>query len=135
MGWWVQGMQGHIQGRGQHTAHCNILHSFACTTLEHVVFVPYNHCASQAEKARQERVAARWSERTIDAQRASAPVPRWGRGPWAADRVARQRVTENDGGVIRGSGRESNREGERGESERDRGYVAKRAGSEGKGRG
>ena len=30
----------------------------------------------QAEKARQERTAKRWAERTIDAQRASAPVPR-----------------------------------------------------------
>ncbi|PNW87168.1 hypothetical protein CHLRE_02g111600v5 [Chlamydomonas reinhardtii] len=32
--------------------------------------------AVQAEKARQERTAKRWAERTIDAQRASAPVPR-----------------------------------------------------------
>ncbi|KAG2449186.1 hypothetical protein HYH02_005933 [Chlamydomonas schloesseri] len=32
--------------------------------------------AVQAEKARQERAAKRWAERTIDAQRASAPVPR-----------------------------------------------------------
>ncbi|KAG2499624.1 hypothetical protein HYH03_002563 [Edaphochlamys debaryana] len=32
--------------------------------------------AVQAERSRQERVAARWAERTIDAQRASAPVPR-----------------------------------------------------------
>ncbi|KAG2436236.1 hypothetical protein HXX76_006547 [Chlamydomonas incerta] len=32
--------------------------------------------AVQAERARQERATKRWAERTIDAQRASAPVPR-----------------------------------------------------------
>ena len=31
----------------------------------------------QAEKDRLQRQASRWAERTIDAQRASAPVPKW----------------------------------------------------------
>ena len=34
-------------------------------------------CPLQAEKRRAERQGKAMSERTIDAQRASAPVPRW----------------------------------------------------------